>query len=48
MTCSMTFCQDMEGWDYAGCACGWTSPPCPGIEEASGFWQDHVQEVRHA
>ena len=40
--CSMTLGLSDDGWVYSSCDCGWLSPPCPGREEASGFWADHV------
>lgn len=38
---TMEFDQDEDGWDIVRCDCGWVSPPCPGKEEAAGFWGDH-------
>lgn len=32
-----------DGWDYSTCECGWMSPPCPGREEAWGFFNDHIE-----
>jgi hypothetical protein len=33
--------QDEDGWDFASCACGWFSPPCPDVETAADFYGDH-------
>lgn len=38
---------DIGGWEYATCACGWRSPPCPSINEAGNAWAQHMLE-RHA
>ena len=41
----LTLDQDQEGWDFAACDCGWTSPPCPETEIAAQFWGEHKQEI---
>lgn len=42
------FYQDEDGWDFVFCECGWTSPPCPDVEIANGFFTDHIVATERA
>lgn len=36
---------EVDGWDVAECACGWSSPACPDEVTAANFWAQHVLEA---
>lgn len=42
---TLTLTQDDDGWPFAACDCGWTSPPVPDNEIAAEIWHDHKMTV---